>query len=83
MQLGDQLRQDTIQPPSWEPYCSDVCDALVFSAGTVERLPHIIMLGHEPVPPPPRDPVRPCQFRWSWLKFGRVRGSTSRNFCFT
>src|SRR5688572_10434338 len=26
-QLGDQLRQDTVQPPRWEPYWSDVCDA--------------------------------------------------------
>ena len=38
-QLDDQLRQDTIQPPRWEPYRSDTCDALVFAAGTMERLP--------------------------------------------
>ena len=40
-QLDDQLRQDTIQPPRWEPYRSDTCDALVFAAGTVEPVPHV------------------------------------------
>jgi hypothetical protein len=59
-QLGDQLRQDTIQPPRWEPYGSEVCDAFVFAAGTVERLLGLTW-GHDPVPPP-QDPVRP---RWS------------------
>jgi hypothetical protein len=42
-QLDDQLRQDTIKPPHWEPYSSATCDALVFSAGTIERLPDITM----------------------------------------
>src|SRR5215217_4920858 len=48
-QLDDQLRQDTIQPPRWEPYRSDTCDALVFAAGTMERLPNITW----PSGPPP------------------------------
>lgn len=69
-QLGDQLRHDTIQRPRWEPYWSDVCDALVFAAGTVERLLNVTW-GDDPVPSPPRDPVRPRQFRWSWPKSGR------------
>ena len=42
-QLDDQLRQDTIRPPRWEPYRSDTCDALVLAAGNVERLPDITM----------------------------------------
>jgi hypothetical protein len=68
-QLGDQLRQDTVQPPRWEPYWSDVCDAWVFAAGTVE--PHRVTWGDDPVPPPPQNPVRPRQFRWWWPKSGR------------
>ena len=61
-QLDDQLRQDTIQPPRWEPYRSDTCDALVFAYGTMERLPSITMRSG----PPPEDPVRPRQSRPSW-----------------
>lgn len=59
-QLDDQLRQDTIQPPRWEPYGSATCDALVFAAGTMERLPS------RPFGTPPKDPVRPRQSRPSW-----------------
>jgi hypothetical protein len=55
-QLDDQLRQDTIQPPRWDPYRSDTCDAVVFAYGTMERLPG----------PPAADPVRPRQSRPSW-----------------
>jgi hypothetical protein len=58
-QLDDQLRQDTIQPPRWEPYRSDTCDALVFADGTLERLPSITMRSG----PPPEDPVRPRRSR--------------------
>jgi hypothetical protein len=61
-QLDDQLRQDTIQPPRWEPYRSDTCDALVFAAGTLERLPNITW----PSGPPPEAPERPRQSRPSW-----------------
>jgi hypothetical protein len=61
-QLDDQLRQDTIQPPRWEPYRSDTCDALVFAYGTLERLPNSTW----PSGPPPEDPVRPRQSRPSW-----------------
>ena len=68
-QLGDQLRQDTVQPPRWAPYWSDVCDAWVFAAGTVE--PHRVTWGDDPVPPPPQNPVRPRQFRWWWPTSGR------------
>ena len=68
-QLGDQLRQDTIQPPRWEPYWSDVCDAWVFAAGTVERPSRHV--GDDPVPPPPQNPVRPRQFRRWWPTSGR------------
>jgi hypothetical protein len=58
-QLDDQLRQDTIQPPRWEPYWSDTCDALVFATGTMERLPTITMR-YSAVP---EDPVRSRQSR--------------------
>jgi len=68
-QLGDQLRQGTVQPPRWEPYWSDVCDAWVFAAGTVE--PHRVTWGDDPVTPPPQNPVRPRQIRWWCAKFGR------------
>jgi hypothetical protein len=61
-QLGDELRQDTIQPPRWEPYRSDTCDALVFAAGTMERFSSVITWSD----PPPEDPVRPRQSRPSW-----------------
>ena len=61
-QLDDQLRQDTVQPPHWEPYRSDTCDALVFAAGTMERLPHVTW-GSDPVP---EDSERPRQSRPSW-----------------
>jgi hypothetical protein len=64
-QLGNQLRQDTIQQPRWEPYWSDVCDALVFAAGTVEEVPTVTWW------PPPKDPVRPRRFSWSRPKYGR------------
>jgi hypothetical protein len=70
-QLDDQLRRDTIQPPRWEPYWSDVCDAWVFAAGTLERLSRVIIWGDDPVPPPPKDPAPPRQFRWTWPRFGR------------
>jgi hypothetical protein len=63
-QLDDQLRQDTIQPRRWDqPYWSDTCDAWVFAAGTVERLPKIIMRSGQQ----PEDPVRPRQSRRRWL----------------
>ena len=29
------------------------------------------MRGHNPVPPPSQDSVRPRRSLWSWLKFGR------------
>jgi hypothetical protein len=61
-QLDDQLRQETIQPPRFEPYRSDTCDALVFAYGTVERLPSTTS------GPPPEDPVRSRQSRPSWLR---------------
>jgi hypothetical protein len=51
-QLDNQLRQDTIQPPRWEPYRSDTCDAMVFAAGTMEPLPDITMRSGAP----PEDP---------------------------
>jgi hypothetical protein len=60
-QLDDQLRQDTIQPPRWEPYRSDTCDALVFAYGTVESSPSITMRSG-----PPEDSVRPRRSRPSW-----------------
>jgi hypothetical protein len=67
-QLDDQLRQDTIQPPRWEPYRSDTCDALVFASGIIERLPDITMRSSLP----PEAPVRPRQSRpsrpWSSRK---------------
>jgi hypothetical protein len=50
-QLDDQLRQDTIQPPRWQPYGSDTCDALVFAAGSLERLPSITMRSGAPPEP--------------------------------
>jgi hypothetical protein len=53
--FGDQLRQDTIQLPRWEPYWSETCDALIFAAGTVERLPDVTMRSGQP----PQDPVTP------------------------
>ncbi len=53
-QLGDQLRQDTVQPPRWEPYWSDVCDALVFAAGTVE--PPSRHVGGRPSAAPATEP---------------------------
>jgi hypothetical protein len=62
-QLADQLRRDTIQPPRWEPYRSDTCDALVFAYGTVEPAPDVTW---PTAPPPPEDPVRPRRSRPSW-----------------
>ena len=59
-QLGDQLHQDTIQAPRWEPFRSATCDALVFARGTMEPLPGSTMW-------PPEDPVRPRQSRRSWF----------------
>jgi hypothetical protein len=61
-QLDDQLRQDTVQPPRWEPYRSDTCDALVFAYGTVEGFPSITMRSG----PPPEDSVRPRRSGPSW-----------------
>lgn len=65
-QLNDQLRQDTIQPPRWEPYRSATCDALVFAAGTMERLPTINVTMRSGQPP--KDPVQPRQSRPSRLR---------------
>lgn len=62
-QLDDQLRQDTIQPPRWEPYRSDTCDALVFAYGTVEPAPDVTW---PTAPPPPEDRVRTRRSRPSW-----------------
>jgi hypothetical protein len=62
-QLGDQLRQDTIQAPRWEPFRSATCGALVFARGTMERLPGSTMWSGVP----PEDPVRPRQSRPSWF----------------
>jgi hypothetical protein len=50
-QLGDQLRQDTIQAPRWEPYRSATCDALVFARGTIDRLPSSTMRSSKPPEP--------------------------------
>ena len=62
-QLGDQLRQDTIQAPRWEPFRSATCGALVFARGTMKRLPGSTMWSGVP----PEDPVRPRQSRPSWF----------------
>jgi hypothetical protein len=62
-QLDDQLRQDTIQPPRWEPYRSDTCDALVFAAGTVEPAPDVTWPTEQPSP---EKPVRTGRSRASW-----------------